>query len=87
MASTFDPKFCRICGFEPAEAPWGLDGRSPSFDFCACCGVEWGYGDVTSGAIARNRRLWIESGAKWVDLKEYDHLSTDERLKRAFPLG
>jgi hypothetical protein len=87
MLSTFDVRFCRVCGFEPADPPWGADGRSPSFDFCACCGVEWGYGDATSGAVAQSRRTWIDSGARWAEPDQDDGLSLGDRLQRALPLS
>jgi hypothetical protein len=33
--------FCRVCGYEPADPPWGQDGAIPSFELCPSCGVEW----------------------------------------------
>lgn len=47
------------------DPPWGNDGRTPSFDICSCCGVEFGYEDSTRGGIERFRRQWIDSGMKW----------------------
>jgi len=56
---------CRVCGLECADPPWGLDGNIPSYNFCDCCGVEFGYGDFTMGAIRAHRKRWLESGANW----------------------
>lgn len=52
---------CRVCGFPQADPPWGLDGRTPSFDICACCGVEFGYEDATAEGVERYRQEWLDS--------------------------
>jgi hypothetical protein len=56
---------CRVCGLLQSEPPWGCDGKSPTYDFCPCCGVEFGYGDASPVGIQRWRKNWIEKGAKW----------------------
>jgi len=56
---------CRVCGLKQEEPPWGEDGKSPTYDYCACCGVEFGYGDAMVDACRRWRKKWIEGGAKW----------------------
>ena len=57
---------CRVCGFEYVDFfPWGLDGKTPSFEICDCCGIEFGYEDATLEAIKQARALWIEKGAPW----------------------
>jgi hypothetical protein len=56
---------CRVCGLIQSEPPWGMDGKSPTFDFCPCCGVEFGYGDASPEAIRRWRQKWIAEGKKW----------------------
>jgi hypothetical protein len=56
---------CRVCGLLQGEPPWGDDGASPTFDFCPCCGVEFGYGDASPVGIQRWRQNWIANGAKW----------------------
>ena len=56
---------CRICGLIQSDLPWGEDGKTPSFDICSCCGVEFGYQDATIYAIKRYRQKWISEGAKW----------------------
>lgn len=58
---------CRVCGFidEDGEPPWGVDGRQPTFFFCACCGVEFGYQDCSYEGVKQYRRTWLRDGAKW----------------------
>jgi hypothetical protein len=58
---------CRVCGLIQSEPPWGIDGKSPTYDFCACCGVEFGYGDASAAGVQRWRAKWLASGAKWVE--------------------
>jgi hypothetical protein len=56
---------CRVCGYVPSEPPWGEDGRTPTYEICDCCGVEYGYEDCTSTAVANFRAAWIARGAQW----------------------
>jgi len=56
---------CRVCGYELLEPPWGEDSRSPTWDFCPCCGTEFGYQDCTPMSARRMRENWISSGMKW----------------------
>ena len=58
---------CRVCGLLLEEPPWGLDGRTPLFNFCPCCGVEFGYQDATPLGARRFREAWLASGAQWED--------------------
>lgn len=58
---------CRVCGWLQPEAPWGLDGKTPSFDICDCCGVEFGYEDCTDASVQRFRESWLAAGAPWHD--------------------
>jgi hypothetical protein len=51
---------------EQAEAPWGDDGKTPTFDMCDCCGVEFGYEDSTPEGARRFRQRWLAAGAKWL---------------------
>jgi hypothetical protein len=60
---------CRVCGLLQSEPPWGEDGMSPTFFYCPCCGVEFGYGDATLKAIKNWRANWISTGYKWSDTK------------------
>ncbi len=61
--------FCRVCGLEEEEPPWGEDGETPLWDICACCGVEHGYEDSSPIAIRRYREQWLGKGAPWWDLQ------------------
>lgn len=56
---------CRVCGLFQKEPPWGADGITPTYEHCACCGVEFGYGDSTSVAILAWRERWLDAGAAW----------------------
>lgn len=59
--------FCRVCGLFQGDDyfPWGKDGNSPSFDFCECCGVEFGYGDCFLEEIKAFREEWLKKGSPW----------------------
>lgn len=61
---------CRVCGLYFEDLPWGQDGRSPSYEICPCCGVEFGNEDYTVSAAKRYRNRWISEGANWFNPKE-----------------
>lgn len=61
---------CKVCGFKQHDFPWGQDGETPSFDICACCGVEFGYEDATLISVKKYRSNWIEGGSKWFSIKD-----------------
>lgn len=77
---------CKVCGFDNVEPTWGEDGQSPSFDYCACCGVQFGYQDATSQGIATFRAKWLEDGAHWdePDQRPPDW-SLEAQLRHALP--
>lgn len=50
-----------------AEPPWGMDGRTPLYEHCPCCGVEFGYQDATPEGAKNFREAWLAAGAKWDD--------------------
>jgi hypothetical protein len=56
---------CRACGWLLNEPPWGIDGHSPNFDYCPCCGVEFGYQDATPAGARKYREEWLKRGAPW----------------------
>ena len=56
---------CRVCGLVLEDPPWGIDGRTPLFEYCPCCGVEFGYGDATPIGAKRWRLKWISNAAVW----------------------
>jgi hypothetical protein len=62
--------YCRVCGFRLEDPPWGYDSKSPVFDFCPCCGVEFGYQDATPEGARKFRYRWLERGATWDDEQE-----------------
>jgi len=58
---TIDNKsFCRVCGYNNLEPPWGDDGKSPTYDYCPCCGVEFGYQDACIEGIKSYRKKWLD---------------------------
>lgn len=61
--------FCRVCGFDLLEPPWGEDGHSPTFNICPCCGAEFGYHDCTEIAVQIHREKWMSNGMKWFENK------------------
>ena len=56
---------CRVCGLHLDDPPWGLDGRTPLYEHCPCCGVEFGYQDATPIGAKKFREAWLAAGAKW----------------------
>jgi hypothetical protein len=58
---------CKVCGALQSEPPWGGDGKSPTYDYCPCCGVEFGYGDASPVAVQRWCEKWLANGAKWTE--------------------
>jgi hypothetical protein len=83
LSDTDAGRYCRVCGYEPKNRPWGGDGRSPTYEICPCCGVEYGYEDATRVAVLRYREAWLEAGADWSDeATAQDGLSTEDRLSR-----
>lgn len=59
--------YCLICGLPLDYAPWGADGKTPTYDICPCCGVEWGNEDYTSESQVKYRNKWLADGAKWFE--------------------
>lgn len=76
--------FCPVCAWDQLEeAPWGEDGKTPSYDICPCCGVEFGNEDADPGFKARARERWIASGGEWFEpAKKPRGWSFEEQLKR-----
>lgn len=60
-------KYCKICGLEQEKFPWGEDGKTPNFDICDCCGVEFGYEDYTLVSLNKFRQEWLSSGGIWFE--------------------
>ncbi|HWQ31398.1 MAG TPA: hypothetical protein VNQ79_00830 [Blastocatellia bacterium] len=74
--------YCRVCGYREDDSPWGDDGKSPTFNFCRCCGVEFGYQDSSLTGIRKYRQEWIQVGALWFDPESKpEGWSLDEQMK------
>lgn len=72
---------CRVCGYDYKSYylkqgknidtkkndffPWGENGDSPSYDYCDCCGIEFGNQDDDLESVRKERTKWIENGMKW----------------------
>ncbi len=56
---------CRVCGLRQPSPPWGRDGQDPTFGYCACCGIEFGYQDSSPEGVRRARARWLEGGGQW----------------------
>jgi len=61
---------CRVCGFYNKTLPWGEDEKSPTYEICPCCGVEFGNEDSEIESTKKYRQKWLEEGAIWFDKKE-----------------
>jgi hypothetical protein len=56
---------CRVCGLRQPTPPRGESGAAPTYEICDCCGVEFGYEDVTAESARRFRQKWIATGLLW----------------------
>jgi len=75
--------YCRICGYQPPDLPWGTSGDDPSFGICPCCGVEHGYEDSTPSSSRRFRDRWLAAGASLFNPRIVDDgLAGPDRLHR-----
>jgi len=72
MGSVNKSTLCPVCGYNLGFEAW--KGELPSHEFCASCGIQFGYHDVpeASGAVGTRkkihlqwRRYWIDSGMVW----------------------
>ncbi len=74
---------CRVCGYKfDAFRPWGKDATIPSFYYCPCCFVEFGFDDVNESIIQKQRRAWIMRGFDWYEpSKMPQNWSPVEQLK------
>ena len=74
--------YCRVCGLDQGEPPWGEYGDCPTFGICFCCGVEFGYQDCFPEDVERYRNEWLAKGAPWRDPEEKpDNWSLEEQMK------
>lgn len=56
---------CRVCGCYSEDFPWGEDGKTPSYQICPCCGVQFGKEDSTLESIKEYRDKWRSKGGEW----------------------
>lgn len=83
MDSIASSHYCRVCGYDPGYPTWGDEGELPTFDICACCGVEWGYEDSSDASAEQYRERWLRAGAVWADRSlPNDGLTVEQRLNR-----
>ena len=76
-------KFCPVCGYPLGDYnPWGDDGKTPTYDICPCCGVEWGNEDYTSESRKEYCSKWIAAGTQGCDTqKQPANWNLGEQLK------
>lgn len=59
-------RICRICGLEYDSNIVRDEFGEPTFNICDCCGVEFGYEDITIKSVIHYRCYWLnELKAKW----------------------
>lgn len=56
---------CRVCGLKQPYPQYGENGKTPTYEICDCCGVEFGYEDMTPSSAEKFRNMWLQNGAKW----------------------
>ena len=57
--------YCRVCGLDYDQSPWGPADDSPDYTTCHCRGVEFGYEDYTPDSARQYRAGWLADGASW----------------------
>ncbi|UOQ64960.1 hypothetical protein [Hymenobacter volaticus] len=57
--------YCRVCGLDYDESPWGPNENAPDHSICECCGAEFGYHDHTPASTRQYRATWLANGALW----------------------
>jgi hypothetical protein len=73
---------CRICGLKQDFKPWGEDGKTPAFEICSCCGVDFGYQDCTPEYAKKFRNEWLKKDSKWANPDEKPaNWSLEEQMK------
>lgn len=56
---------CRVCGYRLPFYTWGRDNKSPTFELCPCCGVQFGVMDETPLLASQERQRWLSEGMPW----------------------
>lgn len=58
--------------------------KTPTYEICPCCGVEWGNEDYTLESRIEYRNKWLAAGAKWFEpQKKPANWNLEEQLKNA----
>ena len=60
--------YCRICWYKNINKPWWDDDKTPSFDICPCCWVEFWYEDNNLDSLNFYRNNWIKNWCNWFDI-------------------
>ena len=88
MAVMQDDQYsCRVCGHRFGFRPWGEDGKTPSYEICPCCGVEFGNEDYAVASTRAYRERWVRSGCVWFDAKEKPDGWSWQRQMGGIPKG
>jgi len=57
----------------------------PTYAICSCCGVEFGYGDMTVQSAKKFREKWIREGMKWSISEHMPENWSWEEQKKSIP--
>jgi len=77
--------FCRVCGLEQFEPQYGENGDMPTYAICSCCGVEFGYEDMTVQSTQKFREQWIRNGMQWFSPRHMPGNWSWEKQKTQIP--
>lgn len=81
-----DSSLCRVCGLSLDFEPWGEDGMTPTYDYCPCCGTEFGVQDWTYEATKQQRQRWLRADAQWDEPEDKpDDWDLAEQLHNVLP--
>lgn len=73
---------CPVCGYSELTEPPRNEFGGPSFEICDCCGVQFGYEDISEESILNYRDKWIKCGCKWFSQENIPlGWSLEEQLK------
>jgi hypothetical protein len=77
--------YCYVCGAPTEDPPRGENGHTPLFEFCPCCGCEYGYQDASTKGIETLRAKWLAGGGKWREPELKPPSPTLEKQLRQIP--
>ncbi len=81
MRSKNENMNCRVCGLTQDAPPWGSDGKTPLFEVCDCCNVEFGYEDGSIESVRRFRHQWLSNGGDWTGKNRPENWNRDEQFE------